>query len=98
MKILVINTGSSSIKYQLFEMDTQTVLAHGLVEKIGESKGALLHEVILENGETLKKSWEGAILDHNEGFNRIVDLLMNSEHGIIDWGIKKKCEFQCYER
>ncbi|MDB9823062.1 acetate/propionate family kinase, partial [Deltaproteobacteria bacterium] len=83
MKILVINTGSSSIKYQLFEMDTQTVLAHGLVERIGESKGSILHKVILENGQILKKSWDGAILDHNEGFNRMVDLLMNSEHGLI---------------
>ena len=37
MKILVLNAGSSSVKYQLFEMDNNTVLASGLVEKIGES-------------------------------------------------------------
>ncbi|MCJ7771674.1 MAG: hypothetical protein MUP22_00915, partial [Desulfobacterales bacterium] len=36
MKILVINTGSSSIKYKLFEMDSQKVLASGLAERIGE--------------------------------------------------------------
>jgi acetate kinase len=88
LKILVINTGSSSIKYQLFEMKTQTVLAHGIVERIGEPKGTLLHEVNFENGKTLEKSWEGVISDHNEGFNHIVDLLMNDEQGII--GDKKE--------
>jgi acetate kinase len=83
MKILVINTGSSSIKYQLFDMDLHAVLAHGLVERIGEVKGFLSHEVIREDGDHFKKVWEGFIPDHGEGFHRIVDLLINTEHGII---------------
>ncbi|MFC1866830.1 acetate/propionate family kinase [Thermodesulfobacteriota bacterium] len=79
MKILVINTGSSSIKYQLFDMDKQTVLAHGLVERIGETKGSLTHEV----ASGPKKVWEGVLKDHHYGFKRMVDLLLDEEHGII---------------
>ena len=83
MKILVINTGSSSIKYQLFEMDKQVVLAQGLVERIGEDKSSLVYEVTLDNKEKRKKVWEGVIPDHRDGFNRIVDLLENDKNGII---------------
>lgn len=43
MKILVINAGSSSIKYQLFEMPAEKVLAKGLLEKIGEEDSRLNH-------------------------------------------------------
>jgi acetate kinase len=84
LKILVINTGSSSIKYQLFDMDNQVVLAHGLVERIGEDKGSLVHEVVLGDKEgTKKKELEDVIPDHLEGFNRIVKLLVNDENGLI---------------
>ena len=83
MKILVINTGSSSIKYQLFDMDHHAVLAHGLVERIGEAKGVLSHEIVQENGDHIEKIWEGPIPGHHEGFLLIVDLLINTEYGII---------------
>lgn len=83
MKILVINTGSSSIKYQLFDMDHHKVLASGGVEKIGETSGSLTHEVIVEDGENLIKKKESVFSDHHEGFNRIVDLLVDPDHGII---------------
>ena len=83
MKILVINTGSSSIKYQLFDMDHHKVLASGFIEKIGEDKGFFSHEVFLENTENLRTEKRCVISDHHEGFNRIVDLLMDAEHGII---------------
>ena len=83
MKILVINTGSSSIKYQLFDMDHHQVLASGFVEKIGEEKGSLIHEVFLENMENVRKEKRCVVSDHHEGFNQIVDLLMDEEHGII---------------
>ena len=79
MNILVINTGSSSIKYQLFDMEKQAVLAHGVVERIGEPKGSLTHDV----ASGLKKVWDGVITDHHEGFHRMVDLLLDREHGII---------------
>ena len=45
MKVLVINAGSSSCKYQLLEMDTETVLASGLAERIGQGMGKLTHKI-----------------------------------------------------
>lgn len=83
MKILVINTGSSSIKYQLFDMDNHTVLASGLVEKIGESKGLHTHETVMANGENLKKVIESTVPDHRDGFSSILTLLSEEEHGIV---------------
>ncbi|HUU49901.1 MAG TPA: acetate kinase [Nitrospinota bacterium] len=83
MKILVINSGSSSIKYELFDMTHHKVMASGIAEKIGEETGILTHKIILENGEAVKKVKEGRIKDHQEGLNRIVDLLLNKEHGVI---------------
>jgi acetate kinase len=83
MKILVINTGSSSIKYQLFDMNAQRILASGVAERIGESKGVLTHESVLSNGEIVKKVQEGMIADHSQGLNRIADLLIDPDHGVI---------------
>ena len=45
MKILVINAGSSSCKYQLLEMDTRSVLCSGLAERIGQEGGRLTHKI-----------------------------------------------------
>lgn len=83
MKILVINTGSSSIKYQLFDMAGEKVLASGLAEKIGEDEGVLTHKVILEDGEDRKKVIQGVIADHRMGLIKIVDLLVDPEYGVI---------------
>ncbi len=83
MKILVINTGSSSIKYQLFNMDTQSVLCSGVVERIGEECGILTHKIIKDNGTSDKKIYEGDIKDHVTGFKHIVDYLINDEFGVI---------------
>ena len=83
MIVLVINTGSSSIKYQLFDMETEKVLAKGLVEQIGEERGALRHDVIdgPDHVRTLAK--ETPVKDHHQGLNLIVDLLSHKEHGVI---------------
>jgi acetate kinase len=83
MKILVINTGSSSIKYELFDMDHHAVVALGMAEKIGEESSLLTHESVLANGESAKKVDEREIPDHHEGLNRIVDLLTDPEHGVV---------------
>ena len=83
MKILVINTGSSSIKYELFDVENRKVLAGGMAEKIGEESGILTHEKMLSNGERAERVYEGVIADHREGLNRIVDLLVDPEHGVI---------------
>lgn len=83
MKILVINSGSSSIKYELFDMTHHKVVALGSAEKIGEDTGILTHKTVLENGESAKKVEEKKIKDHHEGLDRIVDLLLDPKHGVI---------------
>lgn len=83
MKILVINTGSSSIKYELFDMDMQKVLAAGIAEKIGEDSGVFTHKRILSNGKYETKVGYGRIPDHHEGLNRIVGILIDKNQKII---------------
>jgi len=83
MKILVINTGSSSIKYELFEMDDHRILAAGLAEKIGERSSLLTHTTIKADGKPTRKVEEGVFSDHQEGLNMIVDLLIDRKHGVI---------------
>ena len=78
MKILVINCGSSSIKYKLYEMDDKSVLAAGGIEKIG-LEGSFLKTKI--NGET--KIIESACPTHTEGINLMFDTLLNPEYGAI---------------
>ncbi|MCP4750706.1 MAG: acetate kinase, partial [Proteobacteria bacterium] len=81
MKILVINTGSSSIKYRLFSMDDQTVLAHGNLEKIGETDGLHTHQV--QSKTDSKLTLKDTIKDHQTGMNKIVELLTDSSTGVI---------------
>ena len=83
MKILVINTGSSSIKYQLFDMDRQKALASGLAEKIGESTGKLTHNKHTEKETSLAKVIKETIPDHRKGLLKIVNLLVDSKYGSI---------------
>ncbi|MCW3807261.1 acetate/propionate family kinase [Plebeiibacterium marinum] len=81
MKILVLNCGSSSIKYQLFNMDDENhhVLGKGAVEKIALKGSFLKHEK--ENGE--KVLLEGEILDHQTGIDYILGVLSSDKHGCI---------------
>ena len=79
MKILVINTGSSSIKYQLFDLEDERVLASGLAEKIGEETSVLTHKGLDGQGRTLT----GRLEDHQQGFDRIVALLTDPDDGVI---------------
>lgn len=60
MKVLVLNCGSSSIKYQFYETETQTALAKGVVERIGMSSAVLSHTRY--DGDEIKIV--GEILDH----------------------------------
>lgn len=78
MKILVINCGSSSIKYKLYEMDDKSVLAAGGIEKIG-LEGSFLKTKI--NGET--KVIESPCPTHTEGIRLMFDTLLNPEYGAI---------------
>ncbi len=83
MKILVINSGSSSIKFQLLDMADETVLASGLVERIGEAEGLLKCKFRpgSETEWTIKKT--AAIADHTCGMRLIVELLTDKEQGVI---------------
>jgi len=83
MKILDINTGSSSIKYELFDMDNHLAMASGMAEKIGENTSLIFHKRILPNGESAEKMEGVLIADHHEGMKRIVDLLVDPELGPI---------------
>ena len=79
MKILVLNCGSSSIKYKLYNMDNETVLAQGGVERIGID-GAFI-KVTLPNGE--KKQIMHDMPDHKEGVNMVFSVLLDKEIGAI---------------
>ncbi|MCF8142577.1 MAG: acetate kinase [Deltaproteobacteria bacterium] len=86
MKILVINTGSSSIKYELFDMAHHRRMASGMAEKIGEDKGHVTHRKMMPGKAPVVKSIEAPIPDHAIGMHRIVDFLMDPEHGVIRRG------------
>lgn len=78
--ILVINTGSSSIKYQLFEMDTKKVLASGLMERIGEKTAKHTYKSVRsETGISEEKN----IPDHWTGISEMDRLLTDSKNGVI---------------
>src|SRR5262245_48588952 len=83
MIILVINSGSSSIKYKLFEVAQRRVMASGLAEKIGESSSILTHAYMTAAGEEKKHVEESRIADHHQGLQRIVELLMDPHMGVI---------------
>lgn len=79
MKILVLNCGSSSIKYKLFEMESKQVMAQGGVEKIGLPDSFLL--VKLPNGEKVKI--EKPMPEHTVGIQLILNTLVDKEIGCI---------------
>lgn len=80
MKILVINSGSSSIKYQLFDMNDESVLAKGLVERIGIPNSVLNHQVTGSE----KKVFVQDIQDHEQAVKMVLDALVNKEYGVLD--------------
>ena len=78
MKILVLNAGSSSLKYQLIDMDTQTVLAKGLCERIGID-GILNHTP--QGCDKIKI--EAQMPDHAVAIKLVTEALLSKEHGVI---------------
>lgn len=79
MKILVINAGSSSLKYQLIDMETEQVLAKGLCERIGIDGSKLNHTP--DGGE--KIVIEKNMKDHSDAIRMVLDALTNAEYGVI---------------
>ena len=79
MNIFVINAGSSSLKYQLIDMEFESVLASGIVERIGIDGTALKHQA---NGRDIVIR-KANIIDHNEAVNVVVQTLLSKENGVI---------------
>ncbi|MCR2802967.1 acetate kinase [Paenibacillus soyae] len=79
MKVLVINAGSSSLKYQLYDMTNEGVLASGRVERIGMDSSIVTHEPA-DKPEVRDVS---EILDHVTAVKRVIDMLTHSEHGVL---------------
>lgn len=78
MKVLVVNCGSSSIKYQLINMENEEVMAKGYLEKIGLPDSFLTHTV---NGE--KHRIEKVITNHEDGIKLVLDQLLDANYGVI---------------
>lgn len=82
MKILVINAGSSSIKYQLLDMESQTVMVSGIVERIGEANGTLAHKKFTD-GKEEKTVLEQEIRDHKDGMHLLIECITAPKTGVI---------------
>ena len=78
MKILVINCGSPSLKYQLFNMENEEVLVKGLVERIGID-GSRLIQTLNDDKYIVEEDMK----DHTEAVGHVFDALVDEEHGVI---------------
>ncbi len=79
MKILVINSGSSSIKFKLLEMETETLLAEGLIERIGLAEGRIKYKT-----NNNKIVIEEPVPDHRTGIAFVLDALTHEDYGAIE--------------
>ena len=79
MNVLVVNCGSSSLKYQLLDMTTETELAKGLFEKIGDQDAIFTHK--RPNADKLERV--EPILNHKEALRILLDILVDAEYGVI---------------
>ncbi|MGK9367650.1 acetate/propionate family kinase [Melioribacter sp. Ez-97] len=79
MKVLVLNSGSSSIKYQFFDTEQKIALAKGMVERIGMSSAVLTHT---PHGKE-KIRIVGEILDHSIAIEYVIAVLLSPNHGVI---------------
>ncbi len=80
MRVLVLNCGSSSIKYQFINTEEKTTLAKGVVDRIGMSGAVLSHTRY--DGDTIKIA--GEILDHQMGIEYVLGVMLSKNHGVID--------------
>lgn len=80
MQVLVLNCGSSSIKYQFIHTDDQKALARGVVERIGMTGAVLTHT--RHDGDEIKVV--GEILDHTAAIEYVLGVLLSKNHGVIE--------------
>jgi acetate kinase len=83
MKILVLNCGSSSVKYKLFDLDdgAETVLASGLVEEVGLGSPSLTHK---RPGQPTLDRTGLAVENHEDAIRLVLDVLVSPEHGVLE--------------
>ena len=79
MKVLVINCGSSSLKYQVFDMDCEILMAKGLVERIGLDGSVIKHEKVGRD----KFVNETPMKDHKEAIKQVLDAIVDQDHGVL---------------
>ncbi len=79
MNVLVINCGSSSLKYQILDMENETLLCKGLVERIGMDGSVITHEKI--GMDKVKK--EVPMKDHKDAIKQVLDAVQNAEYGVV---------------
>lgn len=79
MSVLVLNCGSSSVKYQFISTEDRLVLAKGMIERIGSSSAILTHQRY--DGDTIKIT--GEILDHDIAIEYVIAVLLSRNHGVI---------------
>lgn len=82
MKILVINAGSSSLKYQLFDMPDENPRCSGLVDRIGMDQSSITHKVFVD-GQFKTYQVDSPILDHEAALKEVTDLLVDAEKGVL---------------
>ncbi|MBN2695301.1 acetate kinase [bacterium] len=80
MKVLVLNSGSSSLKYQLIETEGNETLAKGMLERIGLEMGKYSHEV---PSRKIKRKVETPVKDHQQAVGMVIDILTDPELGVI---------------
>ena len=83
MNIFVINSGSSSIKYQLIRMPEKTVICSGIVESIGLANAKIIHKTYI-NGKEEIITESPEIFDHSEGLKEVTRLLTHPTLGVIN--------------
>ena len=79
MKVLVVNAGSSSLKYQLIETDSEQVIAKGLCERIGIKDSVLTYKPTGKESVVVKKDMK----DHTDAIQMVLDILVDPEKGVI---------------
>ncbi len=83
MNVLVINAGSSSFKYQLLDLTAQNVLCSGLVERIGEPMGRMVHKIAPDSEAEEKLTTDRPFQNHVEGMKAVVAMITDPEKGVI---------------
>lgn len=84
MNIFVINSGSSSLKYKLYNMASSQVLASGLAERIGEASGRIKHTVFPDSEQEKQQVIDAPVADHEAAMRTVIDCLSTGENRVCE--------------